>query len=120
MKSVKLDTRQLLGIVTANKEKHNKEYLEAVEDYKAAVLKLAAKNHKLAKSGDLEKFKEIKPLPAAPTSYDKEYSRAISMLDLCVDSVVELEDEVFNQLVLDEWYWKDQFSLSNSLYKTMR
>jgi fibronectin type 3 domain-containing protein len=118
MRSVKLNTKQLLKIVNENKEKHVKEYLEAIEDYKVAVLKISSTNLKLAKTGDLAKFGDIESIPTSPRSYEKEYLRAISMLELSVDVVVELEDAVFNQLVLDEWQWKNQFQLSNQGLKS--
>lgn len=118
MRTVKLDRQELLRIVTANKEKHIKEYEEAVVDYKEAVLKVTAKNHKLAKTRDMAKFELFENIPDAPTSYEKEYARAIAMLELSVDQVIEIEDSVFNQLVLDEWTWKHHFSLTNSTIKT--
>ena len=35
-----------------------------------------------------------------------------------VEDVIEVEDDVFNQLVLDEWQWKTSFSISASSYKS--
>ena len=119
MNSVKIDRDQLKTIVLENKQKHIAEYVEAVNDYKTAVLKIAKDNVKLAQTADMEKFKLIKTLPAAPQSYENDYNRAIRMLELSVETVIELEDEIFNQLVLDEWNWKYSFSLSNTTYKTL-
>ena len=95
------------------------EYTEAVEDYKAAALILTSNNLKLAKSGELDKIAKIKTLPNAPTSYEQSYTRAIRMLELSNQTIIELEDTVFNQLVLDEWSWKQNFQLSGSLYKSL-
>ena len=41
------------------------------------------------------------------------------MLELSVEDTIELEDDIFNQLVLDEWTWKHQFVASASLYKSL-
>jgi hypothetical protein len=41
------------------------------------------------------------------------------MLELSVEKEIEVEEDVFNQLVLDEWHWKNQFIASASLYKTL-
>lgn len=117
MRSVKINKFELLTIVRENKEKHIKEAAEAVSDYKAAVLKIVANNLKLAKTGDLEQIAKIRPLLSAPNSYESDYARAIRMLELSVEEVIELEEDVFNQLVLDEWSWKHSFFLSNSSYK---
>lgn len=118
MRSVKINKRELLGIVLDNKLKHVKQFEESVVDFKAAVLKITAENSKLAKSGELDKIAKIKSIPAKPVSYEDNYNRAIRMLELSVDDTIELEEDIFNQLVLDEWVWKNQFTASASLYKS--
>jgi uncharacterized protein YdeI (YjbR/CyaY-like superfamily) len=119
MRSVKINKKELLTIVRENKEKHVKEYAESVADYKTAAVKVAAEHVELATTGELPKIAKIRAMPAAPISYEKEYDRAIRMLELSVDKEIEVEEDVFNQLVLDEWAWKHQFVASASLYKTL-
>lgn len=119
MRSVKVEKNELLGIVRDNKKKHVKEFDESVKDYKKAALKVAKEHVELAKSGDLEQIAKIKAMPQRPTSYEKDYDRAIRMLELSVEDTIELEEDIFNQLVLDEWHWKHAFVASNSLYKTL-
>lgn len=118
MNAIKMNRLELLDIVRANRTKHVEEFIEAVEDYKDLVLKLSAANAKLGKTRDLEKFKEMKAVPSAPVSYEDSYKRAIRMLELSVEDIIEVEEDVFNQLVLDEWAWKRNFTISNSMYKT--
>lgn len=120
MRSVKINKTELLDIVRKNKEKHAADYAESVEDYKAAALKVTQTNLKLAKSGDVEQIAKIKGMPQKPVSYDDAYNRAIRMLELSVEDVIEVEEDIFNQLVLDEWDWKHQFVASASLYKTFQ
>jgi len=119
MRSVKMNRDELLKIVKENKIKHVAEYEEAVNDYKALAVKITKENVKLANTGDLDKIKDIKSIPSAPRSYENDYNRAARMLELSVEDVIELEDDVFNQLVLDEWSWKQSFTVSNSMYKSM-
>lgn len=119
MNSVKMNRKELLTIVKDNCEKHIGEYNESVEDYKAAVLKLATANLKLAKTGNLEDIAKIKNLPQRPTSYEDNYKRAIRMLELSVEDVIDVEEHIFNQLVLDEWGWKQAFTASAALYKSL-
>lgn len=119
MKTVKLYRDELLNIVRENKEKHITEYNESVEDYKKAVVIMSNNNLKLAKSGDLDKIAKIERIPTAPVSYENSYTRAIRMLELSIDEVIELEENIFNQLVLDEWSWKSSFNVSGSLYKSL-
>lgn len=117
MHQVKIDRKELLNIVQANREKHISDFNEAMKDYKQAVLKTAESNLKLAQTSDLEKINKIKNSPQCPTSYENNYSRAIRMLELSVETVIELSNDVFNQLVLDEWSWKNSFTTMSASYK---
>jgi hypothetical protein len=40
-------------------------------------------------------------------------------LELSVEDTIEVEEDVFNQLVLDEWAWKNAFVASGALYKSI-
>jgi hypothetical protein len=117
MRSVKINKKELLGIVRDNKEKHIAEYKEAVSDYIEAAKKVIEYNTKKVDEGTLESIAKCKSVPSAPKSYEDDYSRAIRMLELSVEKEIELEADVFNQLVLDEWTWKNQFALMASTYK---
>lgn len=118
MESVKLNKKELLKIVLENKKKHVEEFKEAVKDFKGAAVKITQENLRLAKTGNLEKIKEIKSIPSLPVSHENDYSRAIRMLELSVEETIQLEQQIFNQLVLDEWQWKNQFSVANAMYKS--
>jgi predicted nucleic acid-binding OB-fold protein len=118
MNAVKVSRLELLEIVRKNKEQHIKDFNESVKDFKKAVVKVTKENLDLAKSGDLEKIGSIKAVPPKPVSYETSYARAARMLELSVEDVIEVEEDVFNQLVLDEWDWKHQFITSNTLYKS--
>ena len=118
MKPIKMNRVDLLEIVKHNKQKHSSEFDQAVEDYKKLVLSLAQSNLKIAKTQELGEFKQIKIIPPAPVSYEDSYKRAIRMLELSVDEVIEVDETVFNQLVQDEWDWKRGFVATASMYKT--
>lgn len=118
MNAIKMKRLELLEIVKANKEKHVADYLESVEDYKKLVLQLNTDNFVAAKTGDLAEFKKIKAMPPVPVSYEDSYKRAIRMLELSVEDIIEVEEDVFNQLVLDEWTWKRSFTANSTMYKS--
>ena len=118
MHDVKVNRTELLDIVRKNKEKHIAEFNEAVSDYLEVVIKIADENLDLATTRELDLIAKIKPMPAPPTSYESSYARSIRMLELSVDEIVELDEHTFNQLVLDEWQWKQMFTTSNLSYKT--
>ena len=118
MDSVKMNKLKLLEIVKDNLRKHVSEFEESVVDYRKLVLKICQENLEIAESGDTKKFKDMKHLPASPISYENSYKRAIRMLELSIEDTIEVEEDVFNQLVLDEWDWKHSFSASNAMYKS--
>ena len=118
MNSVKMNRLELLKIVKENATKHVADYDEAVADYKVGVLKVAKANLKIANTGDLSKF-VFNKLPPAPVNYADNYSRAIRMLELSIEDTLEIEEHIFNQLVLDEWSWKQNFTASATLYKSI-
>jgi len=117
MRSVKINKKELLGIVRENKAKHILEYNEAVNDYKEAARKIVNYNVDKINEGTLESIAKCKSILGAPKSYEDEYSRAIRMLELSVEKEIDLDADVFNQLVLDEWTWKNNFALMASTYK---
>ncbi len=119
MKTVKIKREELLAVVRENKEKHIAEYIESVEDFKKAVVVITKNNLKLVNTGELDSIAKVKNLPAVPNSYEQSYTRAIRMLELSIEDIIELDDTTFNQLVLDEWNWKSNFQLSGSLYKSL-
>lgn len=118
MNSVKINRLMLLNIVRENKEKHMKEFDRAVYDFKLAVLKISQENLKLAEEQDITTIGRIKSIPPLPVSYAKSYDKAIRMLELSVDDTIELQSHDFEQLVQDEWQWKQSFSTMNSTYKS--
>ena len=117
MRSVKINKVELLGIVRENKSKHILEYKEAVDDFIEAARNIVNYNVDKINEGTVEAIAKCKPVPNAPLSYEDEYSRAIRMLELSVENEIELEADVFNQLVLDEWTWKNNFAMMASTYK---
>jgi hypothetical protein len=115
MDSVKINRDDLLKIVRENKEKHIKEYKEAEEEFKTAALNIINENIELINKGNFK----IKTLPTTPVSYESNYNKAIRMLELSVDTVIEIDQYEFSKLVLDEWEWKQSFDIMNSTYKTL-
>lgn len=120
MQKIRINRDELHDIVVGNKRKHIDAYNEAVVDYFAAVTKICQENLVFASSNlkDSEsRIKKIKSLPTPPSSYEAEYNRAIRMLELSVDDIIELDTQQFDQLVQDIWVWKTSFITTNSIYK---
>jgi hypothetical protein len=120
MRSVKVDKTKLMATLLENRDKHVAAYNESVTDYTEVVVKMARANLKLANTGELKSIEKMKTIPNAPQSHEDSYTKAIKMLEFSVDSVIELDEMIFNQLVLDEWSWKHTFAVTSAMYKTMK
>ena len=125
MENIQINRTTLLEILQTNRAQHIKEYEEAVVDYKALSIKIAKQNSKQMKanvkaviSGNFDAhLHDLESGPNAPKSHEKEYNRAIRAVELDVRETIELQENVFNQLVMDEWTWKEAFTVSNTIYK---
>ncbi len=51
-----------------------------------------------------------------PTSQAKSYERAIAMLEMSVDNEIVLSMHEFDQYVLDNWTWTQQFKTLSANY----
>ena len=125
-KTVKVNKTELLIVVRENLQKHIKEYQESKEDYLKALVSVSNQNVKIANkrlkqsiTGEIASDLAWKSLPPEPVSYEAEYNRAIRMLEMSVETDLDVEAQVFNQLALDEWSWKNQFLNVSTLVKGM-
>lgn len=113
MDSVRIEKTKLLDIVRQNRDEHAAEADQAKADYRAAlVIRL---EDMLARARAGEEVRHSIDLPS-PSDHRKEYDRAIRMLELSADSVVELGQHEFSQYVLNEWQWMPAFKAATTLY----
>ncbi len=112
----KYPVSELLTAVTDNREQHIKDYDEAIINYKKILVEELEKTLALAKEG--EKVDHDLRL-RKPESHEKEYNQAISMLKMTSDTEIEIDGNVFAQLVMDEWDWQHSFSSNTRSYSGM-
>jgi dsDNA-specific endonuclease/ATPase MutS2 len=114
--SIKVLKTTVLKTLKENKENHVKEYNEAVEGW---VEKAKQKVQNILDQLNSNKAKETKievHLPK-PVSFEKEYTKAISMLEFEVRDEIEISKHDFDRFFLDEWEWKDNFLTNTTFYK---
>lgn len=134
--SVYVEKSQLLNIVKANKEKHDIIYSGALEGYNQAInnyLKRVESESERIKNLAIEYAKAEShgkvfdktglylidcDMPNAPVSYGHEYEKTIKKLELSTADKISLADSEFNQYVMNNWTWKQNFLVSNSAYAT--
>lgn len=113
MKTIKMSKTDLLDKIKENRDKHEALYLEAIEGYKDSLVKTLKKMLANAKANkEVEHFLTLEK----PVNNLKDYDRAIAMLEVTIDTVIELDQNEFSNLFLDQWVWKDAFMATNSTY----
>jgi hypothetical protein len=139
-RTVTVDRARLLETLKFNREKHIKEYNEAVAGYKQqAKEQLASLRVKILKSVDenfgliTNKIDAFDPTEESlsdhitlvgttsftlqvPKSYEKSYSVAIQMAEWEVAETIQLKQSQFQCFVLDDWDWKTGFEKLSKSY----
>lgn len=116
-KEMNFDTRVLLAKIKENRNKHAEEYAEAVKEYRQKlreVLKAKLKDIDASKSTSVPGGSVNVP---EPHCYLAEYDQFIDMLEMTKDETTSLSITMFNQLVRDQWSWKQDFELTKASYK---
>jgi hypothetical protein len=126
---IEADKDKLLETLKANRKTHIADFKEAMEGFltqvqaalhdRKTVFEKAAADFKKA-DGDISKVKtpnlDFGKYPK-PSSHEKDYDRAISMLEMHTGKTFIIDMDMYRQYVEDEWDWKRGFELSNSTYK---
>lgn len=119
MDKVRVDKQRLLQALKKNLAKHEDELARMLIQYR---------NETITKLQDalevFNKYRETKdqPLlklpefPRKPANHIDDYLRAIEMVEMSVDEIIELDSRDFSQLIMDEWAWKSEFELTKAVY----
>lgn len=113
MKEVRVRTVRLKERIQANREEHSKQHKLAVDGWANEVSFLMLKDLEALRSGERRKLAILDPLPEDHTP---DYDRVLAMLDMSEDEFQTLEMDVFRQYVLDDWSWKQRWSVSTAKY----
>lgn len=113
MNAIKVKKAELLSKLRANRATHSAQFDRAAKGYRKRVIAELTSRLKDARAGKLPQLFFNLPMPVDQT---KAYDRAIGMLELSVDDVIELEEHDYQQYVLDEWSWSAQTTATNSFY----
>ena len=115
MKTVNVNREALLSALTENRERHIANHKMATEDRRTSVMDTLRK-HLLIMDVDVNhQMPETLRFPKTQ-SHEAEYNRAIAMVEMSVDPTVELTQHEFDQLVLDNWSWQQDFMTNAVLY----
>jgi hypothetical protein len=97
---------ELLDVLMTNREKHRTTYLAAKEGRKKQLIAKLSAMLENARAG--RKVEDYIDLPE-PEDHTHDYDREIRMLQMEVDDEVVLTSRLFDNLVMDDWGWSDDF-----------
>lgn len=128
MRTIKTTKSELLSKIMANRVKHIADYKEAVADYKVLVMERAQKvTAEILKEANEIHDGEMKQLSAVtfhdlqpPKNHTKSYDQVIMMLEMSIETELEVRSDEFACYVMDDWEWKDDFVNTNRFYKSAR
>ena len=116
MKAVRVPVASLLTILEENRNQHRDVVEKAWVGYREAAIKSLDDLLTRVRSGSKQRVYVVLELPVDHTA---DYERAIKMLKMSVDPVIEVDEKTFKNLVEDEWDWSDQFRNTNSTYTSV-
>lgn len=123
MRNVRVKKEDLLAKIKANRGTHIHEYKEACAGYKEAALAKIEEvfdelKERIAnlKEGHVIELVAVHFGLEVPVSYESHYDRAIGMLEMSLDAEVEITAEEYQQYVMDDWKWKQEFTTTTANY----
>jgi hypothetical protein len=110
-----VNREQLLQTLRTNRDEHHAVYTEALAAYRSGMV--AWHREQVAAIQDGRKVHRYAPssLPE-PEDHTADYDRTIQMLEWAVSDTVEIDEQAFTELVLDEWSWSGRWRDSTHSY----
>ena len=112
-----INKESLLSTMIKNRDKHKIEYREAIEGYRAEVIKKLLNLIKKLKNKEIPNISIELPIPV---NHVKDYNRVIKMIEADLRARIDLTEEEFTKYVLDDWSWKSLWSHTNALYSSSK
>lgn len=116
-KEMNFDTKVLLAKIKENRSKHATEYEEAVKEYRQKLRQVLRDKLKDIDASEASSVPSGSIRVSEPQCYLSEYDQFIDMLEMTKDETTSLSITMFNQLVRDQWSWKQDFELTKASYK---
>jgi hypothetical protein len=112
-RTIQVAKHKLIERLQQNRGKHEREYQEALEGYKARlVFVLTRKLEAAKKREDVDHRIDL----VVPESHLADYDRALTMLEWEETDALALTQTEFDQFVLDSWPWRDEFLRVHASY----
>lgn len=113
MNEVQVKKAELIIVLKKNKKTHREEFLKAIEGYRKEAINQLSQSISDAKNG---KKINLHFQLTQPIDQTKDYDRVIGMLEMSIDEELMLSEGEYRQYVMDDWVWKEQFTVTNAFY----
>lgn len=113
--SVKINKNELLEVIKQNLKKHEEDIKEALSLRRTQIVEELSSVLNEIKESEVHQPKESYHFPI-PKDNSDEYKKAIRMIEMTQDLVIELDEGQFERLVLDKWFWKNELRTTSALY----
>ena len=124
IQEIPVEKNRLIAKLQENKETHSRQYKEAMEGFKDAVLEDLAKQIKTLQTW-VEKVEASTPeqiskrVPVTcqrPENHTSDYEEVIDMMNWTTEKEVKLSTTDFNAYVRDNWDWRQTFASTHMAY----
>src|SRR3954464_13823192 len=113
LQEVEVYKDDLLERLRKNRETHRETFLKALEGYKRALEKAFQERIAQLTQGRIPSQNIRLP---EPEDHIRDYDRIITMVEMSVEDTVRLTQQEFAHYALDDWGWKDSFTMTTSRY----
>ena len=115
MNNVKVKKSELLDILMENSIKHTNDVREALELRREEMNDYFT--HQLSALQGESQYdpKENINFPM-PVNSIADYKKAVKMVEMTQDEIIELSEDQFDKLVMDNWGWKGQLATTSAFY----
>lgn len=107
-RKITVERDKLLEKLREGLAKHQKAFAQASEDYAQAAVAFLKDAHDRAAAGDLTNL-DFSRHCQKPNSYEKDFNKAIAMIEMSVEEMIILDEKTFGEWVLGEWNWAGTF-----------
>lgn len=113
MSEVEVNKDDLLEELRKNRAAHRQQFEKALEGYSLQLGNtLRDRIHQLEQGKIPNKHISL----PEPEDHTSDYDRVIKMVEMNVDDTVHLTQQEFAHYVLDDWGWKQAFTMTSSRY----
>lgn len=113
---VTVSKTQLVEKLISNRDQHRTNFEKALDGWRKESILLLTDLADKIKHGRTPR--QINVLSQPPADMTKEYNKVLEMLKMHTGTEMELDNQQFQALVMDDWDWSESWKVSNAKYTT--